>query len=182
MPLVYSDNEYVIKLAKGLFEYLIEEDLVVEFLARLNVPFGHSPEINLKWIRNYFQDEEEDMEEFEQNIEPVIESESLTAYDAQFYMVPSEGQYFFNHCVYGCLGELLDRLRPGGLTGLEPLQRSPMRLITDYEAISKNVLLELEDILTIRMGRTDFNISSEDPQSIAEKTYERMDEHLAREE
>ena len=42
--------------------------MIVEFLARLNVPFGNSPEVNLKWVRNYFLDNSQEMMELEQAV------------------------------------------------------------------------------------------------------------------
>ena len=85
------------------------------------MPFGNSPEFTLKWVRNFFSDDSEDAMELDSTPEPVVSAEILGEYDERKYLIPSEGQYFYNHCIYGCIGELLDSHRPGGLTGLKPL-------------------------------------------------------------
>ena len=58
-------------------------------MARLNVPFGNSPEVNLKWVRNFFSDDSEDVMEIDNTPEPIISTEVLTEYDGMKYLVPS---------------------------------------------------------------------------------------------
>lgn len=180
-PVVDADNAYSIRLAQGLFEYIADQQMVVEFLARLNVPFGNSPEVNLKWVRNFFHDDSEEVALAESTPEPVLDSEFLCEYDSNHYSVPSEGQYFYNHCIYGCIGELLDYHRPYGMAGLPPLGRPPNRVFTNFDEIAGKVIFSFSELVGVRMGRMEFSLE-EDPVRVTERTYEMMDKYLVEEE
>ena len=71
---IKCSETYSIDLFYRLFKFIEDNGHTREILARINKPFGGAPLANLKMLRNYFIENEEDLYEDEESIEVVIDS------------------------------------------------------------------------------------------------------------
>lgn len=176
---IKCSQTYSIDLFYRLFKFIEDNGYTREILARINKPFGSAPLANLKMLRNYFIENEEDLYEDEESIEVVIDSQLLNVFESE-NSEPIEGQYFYNHCVYSCFNQLLDTLRPFGLTGPPPLYSFSKPIHHNLSTIFSKTLSKLCQILEVKMGKSEFNEHELqfDPLKLAQKSYTLMDKFL----
>ncbi len=62
-------------------------------------------------------------------------------------------QYFFNHCVFDCLNELLDRFRPFGMKGRPPLCSNLEFKVQPFHDIVEGLTKAFKLITGMEVGR-----------------------------